>query len=186
MSPQDLQRLQRLQHLLLAQKALKTYNYLYYQDRRKSMNEEYETPTYQTPASMDAWLIQPVPGRTRIKQTEADTPAAATEAATTGSDADVAPAPSTPPAPDAEHLKVGQALAEVGVAPTKDLYGQGPEQHGSPWKAPIAQLKPIQDWLRRKGYRPFGKYTHKRRNIQVDLGKDAANVYIYITDDNKP
>ena len=93
---------------------------------------------------------------------------------------------SIPPAPDAEHLQVGKSMAEVGVQPTTDLYGQGPEQHGSAWKADIAQLKPIETWLRRKGYRPFGKYTHKRGKVQIDLGKDASTVYLYITDDNKP
>lgn len=147
------------------------------------MTEANEAPT-ELPVSMDAWLLAPAPGRTRIKQAGA-APALDT-AATAGTDADVSPAPSTPPVPDAEHLQVGRAMAEVGVAATKDLYGQGPEEHGSAWKAPIAQLKPIQDFLRRKGYQPFGKYTHKRRNIQIDLGKDAQNVYLYITDDNKP
>jgi hypothetical protein len=140
--------------------------------------------SYEPPVSLDAWLIPPIPGRAHLKQ--AETPAAADAAATTGSDADVAPAPAAPPAPDAEHIKVGQSMAEVGVAPTKDLYGQGPEEHGSAWKADIAQLAPIQGWLRRKGYRPFGKYTHKRGKVQIDLGKDASTVYLYITDDNKP
>lgn len=105
-------------------------------------------------------------------------------------DADVAP-----PAPasgvdesgkKALHIAVGESLSKFGVKPTKDLYGVHAEEHGSAWVAPKEQFQALTKAMWQMGYRPGGKGIFKRGAVQIDMGQDDKNVYVYITDDNGP
>jgi hypothetical protein len=84
------------------------------------------------------------------------------------------------------HMALGERLqAEfAGLELTKDVYGKGPEEHGSPWKITGERAADIGAWLRKQGYRPAGKNKWRRVALQVDLGESKGTTYIYITDDN--
>jgi hypothetical protein len=81
------------------------------------------------------------------------------------------------------HTELGKALSEFGVSSTKDAYGQGPEAHGSAWRAKGNKTTQIQGWLEEQGFKKKGAYAWKLANFRVDVGKDARNTYLYITDD---
>lgn len=84
------------------------------------------------------------------------------------------------------HLTIGEMLAELipGFSATKDAYGQGPEEHGSAWKADGDRRAEIKSALRLKGYRPGGKDILIRPPVQIDMGYSDDTTWVYITDDN--
>jgi hypothetical protein len=84
---------------------------------------------------------------------------------------------------DPLHIAIGKSLGQFGVTSTLDAYGAGPEEHGSAWKAPIASLQAIQAALLKAGYKQSGG-KFKKNSVLIDTGKDAKNLYLYITDDN--
>lgn len=84
------------------------------------------------------------------------------------------------------HIAVGESLNKFGVSPTKDLYGVHAEEHGSAWVAPKKQFQALTKAMWQMGYRPGGKGIFKRGPVQIDMGQDADNVFLYITDDNGP
>jgi hypothetical protein len=90
---------------------------------------------------------------------------------------------------EAQHLMVGAELKKaVGAQDTKDVYGGGPEEHGSPYKIEGGDKTAlVGKFLRTKGYRPIGKNKWKRGVVLVELGygKDKDETYIYVTDDNQ-
>lgn len=120
-----------------------------------------------------------------VTKTKAAPPTAPADASPAEGGANaVSPAPTGPVDPNAPHLQVGKALAKVGVVATKDIYGAGAEPHGSPWKAPVGQWDAVINQLKAWGYRMTQKDIWQRKPLQVDMGKDANSVYLYITDDN--
>ncbi len=84
------------------------------------------------------------------------------------------------------HITVGESLSKYGVQPTKDLYGVHAEEHGSAWVAPKNQFQALTKAMWQMGYRPGGKGIFKRGAVQIDMGQDDKNVFVYITDDNGP
>lgn len=91
--------------------------------------------------------------------------------------------PATQSASNPLHIAVGNSLGQFGVTSTLDAYGAGPEPHGSAWKAPIASLPAIQAALTKAGYKQSGG-KFRKNTVLIDTGKDAKNLYLYITDDN--
>ena len=93
-----------------------------------------------------------------------------------------------PPAAGAAHMAAGKLLAAKfrGLTLTKDLYGDGAQKNGSPWKIPGAQKYPlIVAELQKMGYTQVGtKPSFQKGAVVVDMGKDKFFTYLYITDDN--
>lgn len=80
------------------------------------------------------------------------------------------------------HMELGKKLASFGVAVTKDIYGNGPEEHGSAWKFPTTKYAAIIGWLAAQGFSKKKKAngaTMKRGNLSVDITPDG---FLYITD----
>jgi hypothetical protein len=106
---------------------------------------------------------------------------------------------STEPATgDEPHMVLGKSLAEFGLKQrAKDIDGFGALKHGSPWIADIANLEKLFQGLRKKGYLssiPTSKQLNPKKGasfkkpqspVMVEMGIDAKNVYLYITDDNE-
>lgn len=79
---------------------------------------------------------------------------------------------------------LGEAMAKpVGIVVTKDIYGKGPEEHGAAFKAAGDQQSAAEAWLTDNGFKKRGAYSWYAGNFRVDIGKDAKNTYLYITDD---
>lgn len=80
------------------------------------------------------------------------------------------------------HIELGNKMASMGVAITKDIYGNGPEEHGSAWKFPADKYETILAWLVAQGFKKKKKAkgaTLKRGNLAVDVVPDG---FLYITD----
>lgn len=80
------------------------------------------------------------------------------------------------------HMALGNQMASLGVTVTKDIYGNGPEAHGSAWEFPAAKYTAILGWLAAQGFKKKKKAkgaTLKRGNLAVDIVPDG---FLYITD----
>jgi len=82
------------------------------------------------------------------------------------------------------HRELGKAIGEaIGIVLTKDVYGQGPEPHGSAWKVAGDKYADAEQWLTENGFKKRGSYAWFQGKFRVDVGKDTKNTYLYITDD---
>lgn len=88
-----------------------------------------------------------------------------------------------------QHLQVGAALKKmVGAQDTKDVYGGGAEEHGSPYKIDGGDKRQlVGKFLRSQGYRPLSQAKWKKGVVLVEMGfkKDDNTTRIYVTDDNQ-